>query len=236
MLSQEKAQDPDTDWKKEDAQVLNELDAKEKEWGGTQQELLRTVLKLTFTFQGSNDLVDKKLQDLKGALKQSKSGIPKKEIEQIVEAILNFKKDNDIDSSRTNLLIENVLKLLSKESLSDIYAHKLQEINSDIQENSVAPVTQLKPLNDVISSVIKSAAKGKQKPDSFKVFLKKLSEHKNTETVLTEFCKRSISIKNDQEILKAINQCVEQISGRPVASAISSKNTAEHYHTIPMCA
>lgn len=56
MLSQEKTTDSETDWKKEYAQTLKELDIKEKEWSQQQQNILKTVLKFAFAFQGSNDI------------------------------------------------------------------------------------------------------------------------------------------------------------------------------------
>ena len=69
MLSQKETADSDTDWKKQYSDVVKELDVKEKEWGQQQQEILKTVLKLTFAYQGSNDILDKKLVVLKEALK-----------------------------------------------------------------------------------------------------------------------------------------------------------------------
>ena len=94
MLSPEKANTEETtDWKKQYAQTLKELDVKEKEWERQHQELLKTVLKLSFAFQGSNDILDKKLLDLKEALKQTDNKFPQKEIDQLAQAILKHKKD-----------------------------------------------------------------------------------------------------------------------------------------------
>jgi len=76
MQSQEKVTEQDINWKKQYAQTLKELDVKEKEWGQQQQELLKTVLRLTFSFQGANDILDKKLLDLKEALKKSGDNFP----------------------------------------------------------------------------------------------------------------------------------------------------------------
>jgi diguanylate cyclase len=214
MLSQEETTTPETDWKKQYVQSLKELDVKEKSWEQQQQELLKTVLRLTFAYQGSNDILDKKLFDLKDALKQSKKDLPQKEIEQIVQSILTLKKDKDADASRTNQLVTNVIQLLSNERQFDQYSNIVDEINGDIQDNSVEPVTQLKSINDVIANINKSSAKGKQKPDTFKVFLKKLAEHQDTEASLAELCKKSIALKNEQEKLKVINQCIEKINSQ----------------------
>ena len=222
MLSQEKAAEPESDWKKQYVQTLKELDVKEKEWGQQQQELLKTVLRLTFAFQGSNDILDKKLLELKEALKQSGSNFPQKEIDQIVQAILKLKKGRDADASRTNLLITNVIQLLSNSNQFDQYSDEVREIYNDIQDNSVNPVSRLKPINDVIANINKSSAKDKQKPDIFKVFLKKLSDHQNTEPSLAELCKKSIALKNEQEKLKAINLCINKINALP-SKAGSSK-------------
>ena len=93
MLSQKDSTSSDTDWKKQYSEVVKELDIKEKEWEQQQQEILKIVLKLTFAYQGSNDILDKKLLDLKEALKQSKNNIPQKEIDALVQSILVFKKD-----------------------------------------------------------------------------------------------------------------------------------------------
>ncbi len=212
MLSQENAADPDTDWKKQYVQTLKELDVKEKEWEQQQQELLKTVLRLTFAYQGSNDILDKKLFDLKEALKKSGNSLPKEEIEQIVLSILSLKKDKDADASRTNQLVTNVIQLLSSDNQFDQYSETVDEINNDIQDNSIEPISQLKSINDVIANINKSSTKDKQKPDIFKVFLRKLAEHENTEASLADLCKKSIALKSEQEKLKVINQCIEKIN------------------------
>jgi diguanylate cyclase len=214
MLSQEKNADSETDWKKQYSVVLKELDVKEKEWGQQQQEILKTVLRLTFAFQGSNDILDKKLLDLKEALKQSNNDIPQKEIDELVQAILKHKKEKDADSSRTNVLITNVVQLLSNNNQFDRYSDKVREINNDLKNDSVSPTSQLKPINEVITNINKSSVKDKQKPDTFKVFLKKLSDNQNTEPSLAALCKRSIALSSEQEKLKAINQCIEKINTR----------------------
>jgi diguanylate cyclase len=215
MQSQEKTTDSEKDWKQEYAQTLKELDAKEKEWNLQQQDTLKTVLRLTFAFQGSNDILDKKLLDLKEALKQSgTNAIPQKEIEEIVQAILKHKKDKDADTSRTNLLITNVIQLLSGNNQYEKYSDKVREISNALQDSSVNPITRLKPINDVITNINKSSTKDKQKPDTFKVFLKRLSEHENTESTLAELCKKSILLTNEQEKLKAINSCIEKINSQ----------------------
>lgn len=212
MLSQEKTAEQETDWKKQYAQTLKELDAKEKEWEKQNQELLKTVLKLAFSFQGSNDILDKKLLDLKEALKKSGNDFPQKEINQLVQAILVHKKDKDADVSRTNLLITNVLQLLSNENQHEQYTDKIRAIDNDIQKDSATAISKIKSVNDVIIQINKSAAKAKQKPDTFKVFLKKLSDHQDTESSLAELCKKSIVLKSEQEKLKAINLCIEKIN------------------------
>lgn len=214
MLSEKETADSDIDWKKQYSEVVKELDVKEKEWGQQQQEILKTVLKLTFAYQGSNDILDKKLLDLKEALKGSKENIPQKEIDALVQSILVFKKERDTDTSRTNALITNVLQLLSSNKDYERYAEKVRGINNEINNDSAAPVSQLKSINEVVTNINKSSAKEKQKPDTFKVFLKKLSEHKDTETTLAELCKRSLALNSEQEKLKAINQCIEKINSR----------------------
>ena len=224
MLSQEKVAEQETDWKKQYLQSLNELDAKEKEWDQNKQQLLRTVLKLTFTFQGTNDLLDKKLLDLKEALKQSNKSLPQNEIEQIVQAIINNKKDRDADISRTNLLINNVIQLLSNENHYGKYVGQITDINKDLQNSTTSPISKIKPINDVISNINQSTAKDKKKPDAFKVFLKKLSEHAQTDSQLADLCKRSISIINEQEKLKAINECIELINKQENISSGQTKD------------
>lgn len=214
MLSQEKTADADTDWKKQYVQILKELDVKEKAWEQQQQELLKTVLKLTFAYQGSNDILDKKLFDLKEALKQPDNNLPQKEIEQIVVSILSLKKDKDTDTSRTNQLVTNVIQLLSNDNQFDQYIKTVNEINNDIQENAIDPISRLKSINDVITNINKSAAKKIQKPDTFKVFLRKLAEHQDTETSLAELCKKSIALRGEQEKLKIISQCIEKINSQ----------------------
>jgi len=218
MLSQEKTTDSETDWKKQYAQTLKELDIKEKEWSQQQQNILKTVLRFTFAFQGSNDILDKKLLELKAALKQSSNNIPQNEIDELVQAILKHKKEKDSDSSRTNLLITNVVQLLSSNDQFDRYSDKVREIDNDLKNNSANPATQLKPINEIVTNINKSSAKEKQKPDTFKVFLKKLSDNQNTEPSLAALCKKSISLHNEQDKLKAINSCIDKINGRTVST------------------
>lgn len=212
MLSQKETADSETDWKKQYSEVIKEQDIKEKEWEQQQQEILKTVLKLTFAYQGANDILDKKLLDLKTALKSSKDNIPQKEIDALVQSILVYKKERDTDTSRTNALITSVLQLLSSNKDYERYAEKIRDINNEISNDAVAPVSKLKSINEVVTNINKSSAKTKQKPDTFKVFLKKLSDHKDTETTLAELCKRSIALNNEQEKLKTINQCIEKIN------------------------
>jgi len=214
MLSQEKTTDSESDWKKQYAQILKELDVKEKEWGQQQQEILKTVLRLTFAFQGSNDILDKKLLDLKEALKQSNSAIPQKEIDQLVQAILQHKKDKDSDSSRSNVLITNVIQLLSNNNQFDRYANKVREISDDLKKDSSNPSSQLKSINEVVANINKSSSKDKQKPDTFKVFLKKLSDHQATDPSLAALCKKSIALNSEQEKLRAISLCIEKINAQ----------------------
>lgn len=214
MLSQKETENLDTDWKKQYSEVVKELDIKEKEWGYKQQEILKTVLKLIFAYQGSNDILDKKLLDLKEALKDSNNNIPQKEMDTLVQSILAYKKECDTDTSRTNALITNVLQLLSSNKNYDRYAEKIRGINNEIKSNSAAPVSKLKSINEVVTNINNSSTKEKQKPDAFKVFLKKLSDHKDTESTLAELCKRSIVLNSEQEKLKAINQCIEKINSQ----------------------
>ncbi len=218
MLSQEKNNDSETDWKKQYAQSLKELDAKEKEWEQQQQDILKTVLRLTFAFQGSNDILDKKLLDLKEALKISKNDIPLKEIGELVQAILKHKKEKDTDSSRTNLLITNVIQLLSGNNQYEQYSEKVKGINKDLKNDAADPASQLKPINEIIANINKSTAKEKQKPDTFKVFLKKLSANESTEPSLAALCKKSIALSTEQEKLKAISQCIEKINAQTESS------------------
>jgi len=229
MLSQNEIADSDTDWKKQYTQILKELDVKEKEWGQQQQEILKTVLRLTFAFQGSNDILDKKLLDLKEALKQSNNNIPQKEIDQLVQAILKHKKEKDTDSSRTNILITNVVQLLSSNNQYERYAEKVREINNDLKNESVNPASQLKSINEVVANINKSSIQEKQKPDTFKVFLKKLSDNQNTDPSLAALCKKSIALNSEQEKLKAITQCIEKINTR--TSDQNGKNTAQQVDT-----
>jgi diguanylate cyclase len=225
MLPQENTSNSETDWKKQYIQTLKELDIKEKDWELQQQEILKAVLKLTFAFQGSNDILDKKLLDLKQALKQSSNNIPQKEIDQLVHSILQHKKERDTDLSRTNFLVTNVVQLLSSNNQYDQYSNKVREINNDLKNDSIKPASQLKSINEIIANINKSSAKDKQKPDTFKVFLKKLSEHQNTETSLAALCKKLITLNNEQEKLKAINLCIEKINAQ--ASNTDSENSAE---------
>ncbi len=214
MLSQENNTDSEADWKKQYAQVIKELDVKEKEWSKQQQDILKTVLRLTFAFQGSNDILDKKLLDLKEALKQSNDNIPQKEIDALVQAILKHKKEKDTDQSRTNALIHNVVQLLSDNNQFERYSNKVNEISNDLKSDSVSPSSQLKSINEVIVNINNSSVQDKQKPDTFKVFLKKLSDDQSTEPSLAALCKKSIALNSEQEKLKAINQCIEKINAR----------------------
>jgi diguanylate cyclase len=230
MLSQKENADSDADWKKQYAQVLKELDSKEKEWGQQQQEILKTVLRLTFAFQGSNDILDKKLLDLKEALKLSNNNIPQKEINELVQAILTHKKEKDTDSSRTNILITNVIQLLSGNNQYDRFADKVNEINDELKNDTVNPTSKLKSINEVITNINKSSVKDKQKPDTFKVFLRKLSDHQSTEPSLAALCKRSITLNTEQEKLKAINQCIEKINAQTVN--IENKNSEQQTNKV----
>ncbi|MGB1799669.1 MAG: hypothetical protein ACPHLK_02435, partial [Gammaproteobacteria bacterium] len=227
MLSQKETASSETDWKKQYSEIIKELDIKEKEWEQQQQEILKTVLKLTFAYQGANDILDKKLLDLKSALKSSKDNIPQKEIDALVQSILVYKKERDTDASRTNALITNVLQLLSSNKDYERYAEKARDINNEINNGSAAPVSKLKSINEVVTNINKSSAKTKQKPDTFKVFLKKLSDHKDTETTLAELCKRSIALNSEQEKLKAINQCIEKINAQNQNNNSGNKVTTE---------
>ena len=226
MLSQKENADSETDWKKQYSDVVKELDLKEKEWGQQQQEVLKTILKLTFAYQGSNDILDKKLLDLKDALKSSKDNIPQKEIDALVQSIMVYKKERDTDTSRTNALITNVLQLLSNNKDYERFSEKVRGINNEINKDSAAPVSKLKSINEVVTNINKSSLKDKQKPDTFKVFLKKLADHKDTETALAELCKRSIALTSEQEKLKAINKCIEKINEQKQSSS-NNKNEAE---------
>lgn len=226
MLSHKETASSETDWKKQYSEIIKELDIKEQEWEQQQQEILKTVLKLTFAYQGSNDILDKKLLNLKTALKNSKDNIPQKEIDALVQSILVYKKERDTDTSRTNALITSVLQLLSSKKDYEHYAEKIRAINNEINNDSATPVSKLRSINEVVSNINKSSAKTKQKPDTFKVFLKKLSDHKDTETTLAELCKRSIALNSEQEKLKAISQCIDKINAQNQSNN-NSENQAE---------
>ncbi|GEM_PF-1029224 len=224
MLPQENTSNSETDWKKQYVQTLKELDIKEKDWGQQQQDILKAILKLTFAFQGSNDILDKKLLDLKEALKQSSDNIPQKEIDQLFQAILQHKKEKDTDSSRTNFLITNVVQLLSDNNQFNQYSGAAREISNDLKDESVKPASQLKSINEIIANINKSSAKDKQKPDAFKVFLKKLSENPNTDPSLAALCKKSIALNSEQEKLKTIKLCIESINTQ-AGTSDSNKST-----------
>lgn len=233
MLSQKNITEADTDWKKQYVQTLKELDVKEKAWEKKNQELLKSLLRLTFTFQGSNDILDKKLLDLREALKHSNSELPQQEINQIIQAILQLKKDKDADLSRTKMLITSVIELLSNDTQFEKHSGEIHQLNSDLQDHNVDPVSKLKSVNDVIHNINKLSAKEKQRPDTFKVFLKKLSEAQNTESSLAALCKKSLALKNEQEKLKVINLCIEKINTQTDTSenTFSETNTDNSFNS-----
>jgi len=108
----------------------------------------------------------------------------------------------------------------------------VQEINNDIQNSSVNPVSKLKPINNVISLINNASEKNKRKPDTFKVFLKKLSDHQDTDPSLAELCKKSIALNNEKEKLKAINLCIEKINVQTNSSK-TEKSTVNSKADIP---
>jgi diguanylate cyclase len=112
-------------------------------------------------------------------------------------------------------LITNVVQLLSNNRQYDQYSEKVREINNDLKNDTINPATQLKSINEIVTNINKSSAKEKHKPDTFKVFLKKLSDNKNTEPTLAALCKKSIALNSEQEKLKVINQCIEKINAEP---------------------
>ena len=132
MLSNRNTEDSDTDWKQQYLSSLNEFDAREKNWEQDKQQLLKSVLSLTFMFQGSNDLLDKKLYDLKVNLKQAGNKIPQRAIQETIAAVLQAKKDSDADKSRTSQLIRNVVELLVKDKRFSRHSEQLQHIQLEL--------------------------------------------------------------------------------------------------------
>ncbi len=212
MLTQQNNEDADTDWKQEYQNSLKEFDAREKDWEQDKQQLLKSVLSLTFIYQGSNDLLDKKLYDLKLDLKQAGNNIPQRAIQETIAAVHQAKKDSDADKSRTGQLLRNVVDLLLKDKRFTRHTEQLKQIHAELNNNSVEPVDTLKSVNDVINRIIQDLSKEKQRPDPFKVFLNKLAAHEQTAPELAMACKRALQLANDKDMLQAMTDCIELIN------------------------
>ncbi len=212
MLSNRNTEDSNTDWKQQYLSSLNEFDAREKNWEQDKQQLLKSVLSLTFMFQGSNDLLDKKLYDLKVNLKQAGNKIPQRAIQETIAAVLQAKKDSDADKSRTSQLIRNVVELLVKDKRFSRHSEQLQHIQLELNNNRVEPIDTLKELNDIVNRIIQDLSKEQQKPDPFKVFLKRLADHEQTAPTLAAECKRALKLVNEKDMLQSINDCIELIN------------------------
>lgn len=220
--------DVDTDWKQEYLQTLNELDAREKEWAQDKQKLLKSVLSLTFIFQGDNDELDQKLFDLKENLRQAGKRLPQQEIDSAIDSVLQAKKSRDADRSRTNQLINHVIELLLADKRCSRFNDTLNAIKKELQDNAVSPISRLKQVNTVISDINQQLAREKQKPDPFKIFLNRLASDKQTDQQLADLCKRTASLIDDKQVLQAINECIDLINAGPdQASSLGQQEQVE---------
>ena len=210
MLSQE--QHTDTDWKEKYNELLDEHDIREKDWAHDKQNLLKSVLRLTFLYQGNNDLLDKKLFDLKEKLKQAGNALPQKQIDDTINAVLKTKKDIDADKSRTGQLISGVIDLLIKDNRFENHTAPLKSVQEELKSGETSPILKLKQVNKVISNINNDSPVDKQRPQPYKVFLKRLAEHKETDAELAEVCRNTIKLNSEKDLLTSINQCIEKIN------------------------
>ncbi len=212
MLAQPNNEQTDSDYKRQYQEVLKELDAREKEWAQDKQKLLKSVLSLTFVFQGENDELDQQLFDLKENLKQSRNRLPQQKIDTAINAVLARKKAGDADRSRTCQLIHNVLSLLQADKRLNRFSDKVNAIAAELEDSAVSPVSKLKQVNTIITDINKQVSREQQKPDLYKVFLKKLAVNDQTNADLAALCKKSIKLVDEKELLQSINDCIEVIN------------------------
>ncbi len=211
MLAQSNKSPEDAALKQKYQELVTEFDAREQEWNRDKQTLLKSVLSLTFVYQGENEELDKKLFDLKENLKQSRDKLPQKEIDAAINSVLANKKSGDKDRLRTRQLIDNVLLLLKSDPRLVQFADKIDSLVDQSQDNDIIPASQLKQVNDVIAEISQQLARQKQKPDNYKVFLKKLASNDNADAELAAFCKRSLKLNEDRAIMQSIHDCIDII-------------------------
>lgn len=212
MLAQSDNEHTENDFKRQYKEVLTELDIREKEWAQDKQKLLKSVLSLTFIFQGENDDLDQKLFDLKDNLKQSRDRLPQQQIDSAISAVLASKKASDADRSRTNQLIHNVLALLQADPRLAGFGDRVNGIANELKENASSPVSKLKQVNTVITDINKALSQEKQKPNLYKVFLKKLAASDQANDRIAALCKKSLKLVDEKALLQSINDCIDVIN------------------------
>ncbi|MEM7027640.1 MAG: diguanylate cyclase [Pseudomonadota bacterium] len=214
MLSQEQQNNSDIDWKVKYEELADELDIREQDWTHDKQNLLKSVLRLTFLYQGNNDLLDKKLSELKEKLKQTGKTLPQRQIDDTINAILTAKKDIDADKSRTCQLISNVVSLLLQDNRFINHTSALQAVQRDLETGEISPISKLKQVNKVIAEINNNPADEKQHPQPYKVFLKRLAENEKTHPDLAEVCHKTLKLNNEKELLTSINYCIDKINAQ----------------------
>lgn len=142
MALSTKQSNGEPDWKDRYYKSLNELEQKEHQWQEDKNALLKNILKLGVSFQGSNEKVNQSLLVLKASLKHSKNAIPFKEIENTVHTILTL--DTELEHNSANDEIDNFGYFIEELSKIDHFANttgitkdKLEQLNNTSQQIQV---------------------------------------------------------------------------------------------------
>ncbi len=228
MLKRKSDIDSDTDWKSQYLQSVRELDDAQTDWHREKDKLYQALIKLAFIFQGENDVLDKKLFDLKDTVKTTEVDFPDKQIHDTVSSIQQATKESAAVKSRTSALITNIIDLVTTEPRYQKYRSVCERVKTDLDSNKSVSLSVLKTVNQLLVDINKNAAKEKHKPDSFKVFLKKLAMDKDTPAELATLCKESLSIASDKEITATINQCIKYINQQPSNTQAAKDDSADN--------
>lgn len=202
-------------WKQKYRDAVMELDARQSAWRDDETHLHKNLLRLSFSFQGLDESLDRRLEQLRDGLKKTVDTAARTAlIDEIVEHITKLSTAADPAGNKPDPAATLVLALIGQLNLPDSYALELEIISSRLAGDG-GPALQKTTAR--LAELLNEATQASADPaddrgsDTFVEFLSKFSFPGSLGAKVTALQTRSKEIKTDLERLAVIDDTIALI-------------------------
>ncbi len=221
MSALQKTDKQEKDWKKKYYQSLDKLDEKQKEIKSTENNLTKSILKLTFSHTGVNPDLDQHLKDFRDTLRNCRRAKERKKlIDNIIETVIEF---TDKDQQAEALQIDfpaPLIDLLEKIKLDEEHQKECQQLKNKLANCTSIDASEkyITHLADIINNItqkdhVETDPVTKKlftsSNDNFAEFLGRFSLPGEPGIEIKQLRKRIDKINNDKQYLEIIEDTIK---------------------------